>query len=98
MLRGSLNGIELRSLQRSAPLVLEQLAKNMGVARGAIHDLAAEGKITAVDLLKAILESADKIGAEFKKLPRTVDEAFTVLKNGPPVDQQWLLCELERRP
>ncbi len=75
---GKLAGDELRSLLENAPYLMRQLADGLGVPIGALKQLGEEGKLTSDVVLKALGSAADKIEADFKRLPVTLDGALTV--------------------
>ncbi|MGH8075623.1 MAG: tape measure protein [Lysobacter sp.] len=78
---GKLAGDELRSLSENAPRLVEAIATGMGVARGELKKLGAEGKLTAEVVIKALLSQAAVLEKEYKQVPVTVGDAFTQLRN-----------------
>lgn len=78
---GRLQGDEFRSLSESLPNLLDLVAKEMGVTRGALKELGSEGKITSDILARTLINNLDKLRADAEKLPTTVGQAFTVLGN-----------------
>lgn len=81
MAAGRLQGDEFRSIMENAPLLADAIARSLGVSKGALRDLAAEGKITSDVIKNAITESADEINRMFNQMPMTFGEAFVKLKN-----------------
>lgn len=77
---GVLQGDELRSLRESSPLLLQAIAKEFGVAQGALKALGAEGKLTSDRIFKAILNAAPEIEAQFSVTQATVADSFTNLR------------------
>lgn len=77
---GVLQGDELRSLRESSPLLLAAIAKEFGVAQGALKALGAEGKLTSDRIFKAILNAAPEIEAQFSVTQSTVSDSFTNLR------------------
>lgn len=78
---GVLRGEEYNSILEQAPNIIQTIADYMGVTKGQLKDLAAEGRITA-DLIKAAMFSAaDETNSKFEKLPMTYEEAWTMIKN-----------------
>ena len=53
----------------------------MGVSRGQLKELAAEGQITSDVIKNAILSSMNKIDAQFDKMPKKWGDHFTNLSN-----------------
>ena len=77
---GVLQGDELKSLRESSPLLLAAIAKEFGVAQGALKALGAEGKLTSDRIFKAILSAAPEIEAQFSVTQSTVADSFTNLR------------------
>lgn len=78
---GVLQGDELRSISESAPAFMEQLSKGLGVARGELKGMGADGKLTADVIVKAIEKQADVIDKIFQTMPMTFGGAFTIINN-----------------
>ena len=77
-----LAGDELRSTLEQLPLIADIIAKQFGVARGALRELAAQGKITAKDILLAFgPETQREIQKSFDLTTATISQSFTVLNN-----------------
>ncbi len=82
---GVLRGEELNSVFEQTPVIVQAIAKEMGVGVGQIRDLAKEGKITS-DIVIAALRSIERDGAaklqealkgpeqQFKNLGNAVEE------------------------
>lgn len=81
MASGRLQGDEFRSIAENASLIENIIAEHMGVARGQLKELAAEGQITSDVIKNAILGSMDKIDAQFEKMPKKWGDHFTNLSN-----------------
>jgi len=75
---GKLAGDELRSLLETAPYLMRQLADGIGVPVGALKTLGEQGKLTADVVVNALTKAADKIDADFKKFPQTIEAAMVV--------------------
>ena len=73
---GKLAGDELRSLLENAPYLMRQLADGIGVPIGALKQLGEEGKLTADVVVNALSKAAEKIDADFGKLPSTFEGAM----------------------
>ena len=78
---GALRGEEFNSVVEQAPGILDVLAKKLGVSRGEVRELAADGALTAQVLIEALTESADTIDEQFSRTTATVGQALTVLRN-----------------
>jgi lambda family phage tail tape measure protein len=72
---GRLQGDEFRSISERLPLVMRALATEMGVSVGELKKLGSEGKITSGIMANAMINSAKGVDAEFKKLPKTFEQA-----------------------
>ncbi|MGE0022880.1 MAG: tape measure protein [Hyphomicrobium sp.] len=79
--KGKLDGDEFRTVMENAGVVQELLAERLGVTKGEIVKMAAEGKLQIQDLAGAMLDGGAKIERIFRQMPATIDEAFTVLRN-----------------
>jgi tape measure domain-containing protein len=76
-----LSGDELRSVLEQLPIVADVIAKQMGVTRGELRKLGADGKITAKVILDAFKEAEAGLSERFKNLTPTISQAFVILKN-----------------
>ena len=81
MASGQLQGDEFRSIAENAPIIENMIAKTMGVSRGELKQLAADGKVTSEVIKKSIMENMPEIEAQFAKMPKTFDDHMTELKN-----------------
>lgn len=81
MAAGKLQGDELRSIMEGAPLLVEKIAKQLGVTKGEIKELGAEGKISADVIKAALFNSADEIEERFNRMPKTLSQIWTDIKN-----------------
>lgn len=77
---GKLQGQEFTIVAKTMPNVLDELARVMGVTRGELGRLSAEGKITAQDLLK-LKDGSAELDDAFRKLPRSIEQASQGLSN-----------------
>jgi len=79
---GRLNGQEFAAVAEAAPILLQQLAKSMNVPIGALKDLAAEGKLTRTELLKALAdqEFTTSLRGQVKEV-QTISSSVTELGN-----------------
>lgn len=80
MAAGVLRGQDLRSVMEQIPMVADVIAQHLGVTRGELRNLGAQGKITANDIIQAFLQ-ADDLTAKFATTVPTLGQAFTVLEN-----------------
>lgn len=78
---GVLQGDELRSISESAPLFMDQLAKGIGVARGQLKGMGADGELTSEVVVKAIEKQQKSIDKLFQTMPMTFGGAMTIMGN-----------------
>jgi len=78
---GVIMGDEFRSVSENAPVLLDLVAKEMGVLRGELKTLSEEGKITADIMYNAVTKNVDALEELAKKMPLTMGQAFIVAKN-----------------
>ena len=88
MNKGKLDGDEFRNMMETAPLVMDAVAKSMGlvgnsgeILRGKLLQLAPQGKITGSVLREAIGGMASDIDSKFKKLDLTIGQSLTLASN-----------------
>ena len=72
---GKLAGDEFRSISERLPLVMKALATEMKRNVGDLKELGSEGKITSDIMANAMINAAKGVDAEFKKLPKTFEQA-----------------------
>jgi len=78
---GALRGDELRSVLEQLPVVADVISKSLGITRGQLRELGAEGKITAEIVLDAFKEARGELDERFGKSVPTLSQSFTVLRN-----------------
>jgi tape measure domain-containing protein len=76
-----LRGQELRSVLEQLPIVADLIAKEMGVTRGELLKLGAQGKITGDVMFDALSKARKEIDERFKNTVSTFGQAFAVLRN-----------------
>lgn len=81
MSSGALRGDELRSVLEQLPVVADIIAKGMGVTRGELRALGAEGKITAEIILSAFKQAEKSVEEGFAKTIPTLSQAMQVAQN-----------------
>ncbi|HSW65229.1 MAG TPA: tape measure protein, partial [Dissulfurispiraceae bacterium] len=77
---GVLQGDEFRSVAENGGMVLNYLAKSLGVTRGQLRKMSQEGQLTS-DVMLKMSDAADDINRDFAKIPRTASDAFTLVAN-----------------
>lgn len=81
---GALRGEEFNSVNESAPRLMKALADSLGVARGQLKSMAADGKLTTEVLFKAWggqSQLTDQINKEFANMAATAGQNATIAKN-----------------
>lgn len=80
---GKLAGDEFASINEAAPRLMEVFAQSMNVPRGALKALAAEGKITAAEITKALTNTAviARMKEEFASIPVAFADVGTSAMN-----------------
>lgn len=78
---GKLQGDEFRSLSENMPIVLDAVAKALGVSTSQVKKLSSEGKITSEVLFKAFQLIQQQVDSTFGRTIPTVGQAFEVLSN-----------------
>lgn len=86
---GTLRGDEFNSVAEQAPIIMDALAKQLGVTRGELRAMAEDGKITADLVRQALGNAAGEIDAKFSQLPPTIAGAFTQLTNALQSTVGW---------
>ena len=76
-----LGGDEFRSVSEQLTRFTRALADGLGVSIGKLRELSHAGKLTAETVLNATIGQAPKIAQEFVQVERTVQRAFTELRN-----------------
>lgn len=79
--KGKLDGDEFRSVMELMPPVADAIAKELGVMRGELLNLAPEGVITAQVMRDALAGVADDVDKAFGETIPTIGQSFEVLKN-----------------
>ena len=78
---GVVRGEEFNSIMEQAPRLAKAMADGLGVTRGELRAMAADGALTSEVVIKAIQSQGDAIAQEFGTLPTTVGNAVQVVKN-----------------
>lgn len=78
---GILRGEEFNSILEQAPNIIQTIAEYMGVPKGQLKDMAAEGLITADIVKNAMFAAADETNAKFESMPKTMEQSWTSFTN-----------------
>ncbi len=98
MAAGRLQGDEFRSITENAPMLADAIAKQMGITKGELRDVAREGTISAGIIKNALFGAADDIEKKFTNMPLTFGQKIKQVSNTlqmqmqPVADKfsQWL--------
>lgn len=78
---GNLGGDELKSLRENASRLAKAIADGIGVSIDKLRQLGKEGKLPTDLVIKALLNQSQVIQQEYSKIPLTIGDAFTILRN-----------------
>ncbi|MFZ2269040.1 MAG: tape measure protein [Azonexus sp.] len=78
---GALRGENLNSILEQTPALAQAIADGLGISRGALREWGDEGKLTAEAVAGALKKVAAQVNDDFAKMPVTVGQAMTNLKN-----------------
>ena len=78
---GALRSEEFNSVNEQAPRIMQGIADSLGVTRGELKGLAAQGKLTTEVVINAIRGMASSVDVEFAKMNQTFEQKGTVALN-----------------
>lgn len=78
---GTLRGEELNSVMEQTPALAKAIAQGMGITVGELRTVAAEGKITSQEIVKALKNVQNDVDALFAKTDITIGQSLTLLNN-----------------
>ncbi|ENZ9557108.1 tape measure protein [Clostridioides difficile] len=78
---GVLRGEELNAVFESAPNIIKSIADYLDVDIGKIRSMASEGMLTADIVKNSLLAASAETNAQFEKMPYTLGQIFTSIKN-----------------
>lgn len=86
---GTLRGEELNSIMEQAPRLAQAIAEAFGVSVGKLKELGGAGKLTSKQLAAGLLKQAEKLSAEFERMPLTFSGSWVKITNalGRQVDK-----------
>ncbi|MFP1453697.1 tape measure protein [Escherichia coli] len=93
---------EFNSVMEGMPELWRRVAKQMGLSMGELRKRMFDGKLTAKDVVNAILKGSREDQKEFNKLPTTTEQAMTELTTNfslllETIDQTLHVTELVGR-
>ncbi|MDS7931833.1 tape measure protein [Acinetobacter sp. V102_4] len=78
---GTLRGEELNSVMEQTPALAKAIAQGMGITVGELRSVAAEGKITSQEIVKALRNVESDVDALFGRTDITISQSLTLLNN-----------------
>ncbi|MFA2984220.1 tape measure protein [Acinetobacter pittii] len=78
---GTLRGEELNSVMEQTPALAKAIAQGMGITVGELRTVAAEGKITSQEIVKALRNVEKDVDTLFAKTDITIGQSLTLLNN-----------------
>lgn len=99
---GIVRAEEFNSILESMPELWRRVAGQMGISMDELRRRMLDGKLTAEDVVNAILKGSGEIEKEFNKLPTTTEQAMTELSTNfslllETIDQTLHVTELVGR-
>ncbi|HCQ2504708.1 TPA: tape measure protein [Escherichia coli] len=99
---GIVRAEEFNGILESMPELWRRVAGQMGISMGELRRRMLDGKLTAEDVVNAILKGSGEIEKEFNKLPTTTEQAMTELSTNfslllETIDQTLHVTELVGR-
>jgi len=82
---GSLRGDELRAVLEQLPVVADVIAQELGVTRGQLRELGAEGEITSEIIISAFQNAREELDQRFQRTIPTLQQSFQILRNSAQV-------------
>lgn len=81
MAAGRLNGAEFNAVAEGAPIILRMLSKELGVSRGELKKMAADGMLTSGIITNVLTAYREELESQAKTIPDTVESAIGNLTN-----------------
>jgi tape measure domain-containing protein len=78
---GVLRGDEFNSINEANSKFMGEFAKQLGVTRGELRDMAKDGVLTSEVILQATQRMAKQVDEDFAKTSSTIGESFVALRN-----------------
>lgn len=78
---GTLRGEELNSILEQTPALADAIAEGLGVTRGQLRQLGADGELGTERVVRALQKVSERVSGDFKDVPVTVGQAFVLLNN-----------------
>jgi tape measure domain-containing protein len=81
MASGVLRGEEFNAVAEQSPVILDAMAKELGVSKGQLRDLAMQGQITSQVLRRSIAGMSEEWRKQAETIPLTIGRAMENLKS-----------------
>jgi len=78
---GRLAGDEFKSVAENASVLLDFFAKELGVSRGQLKELAAQGRITGEVIVNSLVNNLEDLRKQAKDIPLTIEQITNVGKS-----------------
>lgn len=78
---GTLRGEELNSILEQTPALADAIAEGLGVTRGQLRQLGADGELGTERVVRALQKVSDRVSSDFQSVPLTVGQSLTLLQN-----------------
>lgn len=105
MTAGALGGDALLDMTKNAPILADVMATSLGLTKGELHAMAAEGRLTTDVIVQAFMEQSQALTDQLGNTPATFGQIMSTMGNswsqflndmsqpGQPIDQ--LLLKLQ---
>ena len=78
---GVLRGQDLNSVLEQTPRLAQAIAEGMGKTIGELKKMGEAGELTSKAVFDSLLQGGAALEGEFSKMPQTIGQSFTILKN-----------------
>lgn len=94
MASGRLQGDEFRSIMENAPMLAQAIASYMGKTTGELREMSSQGLITSDVIKNALFSVAEETEERFNKMPKTIGQIWTSIKNTALKEFQPVLTKI----
>jgi tape measure domain-containing protein len=94
MAAGRLQGDEFRSIMENAPMLAQAIATYMGKTTGELREMSSQGLITSDVIKNALFSVAEETEERFNKMPKTIGQIWTSIKNTALKEFQPVLTKI----
>jgi tape measure domain-containing protein len=77
---GVVKGQDLRAVISDIPTIGRLIADHFKVSIGVLREMASQGKVTATEVMKALLEGSEQMDTKFGKMGETFERAWNTFK------------------